>query len=238
MLIDLHSHTSGISRCCKVDAAGMLEAAKNVGLDGVALTNHYQKSYLKFIDGSDANSFAQKYIDEFYRTKEIGEAVGMRVLFGIEVTSEPNDQKHILVYGVEPEFVLNHPCIFDYTLPELRNAVKTVGGIVVQAHPYRNGGTLLDVKYLDGVEVNCHPLYGKSDAEEMISIATENGIALTCGGDYHNDTYRCKCGMYLPDNIADGVALGKYIVSADDVKLCIHEPYGDIYDFEFKRTRK
>ena len=235
MLIDLHAHTSGISRCCKMDAAGMLEAAKNIGLDGVALTNHYQKSNLK--DG-DANAFAKKYIDEFYRTKELGEAVGMRVLFGIEVTSEPNAQKHILIYGVEPEFALRHPCLFDYTLEELYLAVKNEGGVVVQPHPYRNEGTLLDVKYLDGVEVNCHPLYGKSDAEDMIAIATENGLALTCGGDYHNDTYRCKCGMYLPDDICDGVALGKYIAMAEEVKLCIHEPYGDIYDFEFKRTRK
>lgn len=238
MLIDLHAHTSGISRCCKIDASGMLEAAKNVGLDGVALTNHYQKSYLKHIEGGNPKTFAQKYIDEFYRTNELGESVGMRVLFGIEVTSEPNEQKHILVYGVEPEFVLDHPCIFDYSLKELYETVKSVGGIIVQAHPYRKGGTLLDVKYLDGVEVNCHPLYGKSDAEAMIAIATENHLVLTCGGDYHNDTYRCKCGMYLPDNVTDGIALGKYIASANEVKLCIHEPYGDIYDFEFKRIRK
>lgn len=238
MLIDLHAHTSGISRCCQIDATGMLEAAKKVGLDGVALTNHYQKSYLKYIEDGDVRVFAQKYVDEFYLTKALGEAVGMRVFFGIEVTSEPNDQKHILVYGVDPEFVLNHPNLFDYTLEELRDTVKSAGGIVVQAHPYRKGGTLLDLKYLDGVEVNCHPLYGKSDSEAMITIATENHLALTCGGDYHNDTYRCKCGMYLPDDICDGVELGKYIASADDIKLCIHEPYGDIYDFEFKRTRK
>lgn len=237
MLIDLHAHTSGISRCCQIDAAGMLEAAKNIGLDGVVLTNHYQKSYLKYGENGAANDFAHKYIEEFYRTKELGEAIGMRVLFGIEVTSEPNNQKHILVYGVEPEFVLNHPRVFDYTLPELRDAVKSVDGVVIQAHPYRRGGTLLDVKYLDGVEVNCHPLYGKSDAESMIKIASENRLALTCGGDYHNDTYRCKCGMYLPDDICDGVALGKYIAGADDLKLCIHEPYGDIYDFVFKRTK-
>ena len=30
MLIDLHAHTSGISRCCQIDAIGMLEAAKKV----------------------------------------------------------------------------------------------------------------------------------------------------------------------------------------------------------------
>lgn len=234
MLIDLHAHTSGISRCCQIDAVGMLETAKSVGLDGVVLTNHYQKSYL---DGGTADAFAHKYTDEFYYTRECGERLGMRVLFGIEVTSEPNNKQHILIYGVEPEFVFDNPCIFDYTLKELYEAVRSAGGIIVQAHPYRNGGKLLDVKYLDGVEVNCHPLYGKSDAEAMIKIASENRLALTCGGDYHNDTYRCKCGMYMPDDICDGVALGKYIAAADELKLCIHEPYGDIYDFEFVREK-
>ena len=234
MLIDLHAHTSNISRCCQIDAVGMLDTAKKIGLDGVALTNHYQKSYL---DGGTAEDFAKKYVDEFYYTRECGEKIGMRVFFGIEVTSVPNNKTHILIYGVEPEFVLDHPKIFDYTLKELYEAVKSVGGIIVQPHPYRNGGKLLDVQYLDGVEINCHPLYKKSDSEAMINIAAENRLALTCGGDYHNDTYRCKCGMYLPYDICDGVALGKYIAEADKIKLCIHEPYGDMYDFEFSRTK-
>ena len=198
------------------------------------LTNHYQKSYLK---NGDADEFAKRYVDEFNYTLECGKKINMRVFFGIEITSEPNDKKHILVYGVDPEFVLSHPAIFDYSLKELYSTVKSAGGIIVQAHPYRNGGTLLDMKYFDGVEVNCHPLYGKSDAEDMIKIATENHLSLTCGGDYHNDTYRCKCGVYLPDDICDGVAVGKYISSSNTIKLCIHEPYGDIYDFEFNCTR-
>ena len=46
MLIDLHAHTSGISRCCRIPAPEVLRRAKEVGLCGIVLTNHYTKSYL------------------------------------------------------------------------------------------------------------------------------------------------------------------------------------------------
>ena len=43
MLIDLHAHTGGISKCCRIPADKVVQAAKDVGLDGIVLTNHYQK---------------------------------------------------------------------------------------------------------------------------------------------------------------------------------------------------
>jgi len=157
------------------------------------------------------------------------------VLFGIEISAEMHERRHILVYGVAPEFVLEHPCVFDLTQKELYSLVKSVNGVVIQAHPYRKGGKLLDPAYLDGVEINCHPLYGTSDSERVIETANTYGLTLTCGGDYHTDTYRCTCGMYLPDSITDGVALGRYIADAKQVKLRVHEPYGSIYDMEYTR---
>ena len=41
MLIDMHSHSSGISKCCQMDAKGVVKEALNAGLDGIVLTNHY-----------------------------------------------------------------------------------------------------------------------------------------------------------------------------------------------------
>jgi len=77
MLIDLHGHTSGISTCCKAASREILEAAKRAGIDGIALTNHYHKPYIK--DG-DYAAFAKRYVDEFYKTREIGKELGVTVL--------------------------------------------------------------------------------------------------------------------------------------------------------------
>ena len=56
MLIDMHAHTSGISTCCRIPAPDVIKAALDAGLDGIVLTNHYQRSYVK--DG-DAAAFAK-----------------------------------------------------------------------------------------------------------------------------------------------------------------------------------
>ena len=221
MLIDLHAHTSGISKCCRYTASKVLESAYEAGIDGIVLTNHYQKSY---IDDDKINSFIDKYIEEFYFTQALGEQSGVKVFGGIEVTMELYPNVHMLIYGVNTDFLKSHPLIFDYTQKDLYTAVKDNNGVLIQAHPFRNGTTVLDTDFLDGIEINCHPLYNNSYSQEILNIADENRLVVTCGGDFHADTYRPKCGMYLPDSIVNSCEVGKYIENAKKVSLCIHEP--------------
>lgn len=221
MLIDLHAHSSGISRCCQIPAEEVLKTAKEYGIDGIVLTNHYQKSYLQ---NDDADAFAKAYVEEFHYTEKIAEELGMKVFFGVEVTTELYKNVHMLVYGVSEKFVLENPRVFELNQEELYKLVKVYGGVLVQAHPFRNGCTVLDTAYLDGVEINCHPLYGNSYQKDLMEIAAENKLLLTCGGDYHADTYRPHCGMYLPDDIGNNNELRDYLLDTKEVKLCIHEP--------------
>ena len=221
MLIDLHAHSSGISRCCQIPAEEVLKTAKEYGIDGIVLTNHYQKSYLQ---NDDADAFAKAYVEEFHYTEKIAEELGMKVFFGVEVTTELYKNVHMLVYGVSEKFVLENPRVFELNQEELYKLVKAYCGVLAQAHPFRNGCTVLDTAYLDGVEINCHPLYGNSYQKDLMEIAAENKLLLTCGGDYHADTYRAHCGMYLPDDIGNNNELRDYLLDTKEVKLCIHEP--------------
>ena len=82
MLIDLHAHTSGISKCCKIDAPGMVRVAKDAGLDGVVLCNHYDAGYVK---NGDTVAFARRYVEEYEYARACGEEIGCSVLFGIEL---------------------------------------------------------------------------------------------------------------------------------------------------------
>lgn len=233
LLVDMHAHSSGISHCCRISYKDVIHSALNTQIDGIILTNHYQKSYVT--DG-DYYAFAVKYVEEFHLAKQYGDSVGCKVFFGIEVTMDKHDNAHLLIYGVDESFILNNPTVFDLTQKELYTLVKSVGGVLIQAHPYRTTKNLLDVKFLDGVEVNCHPLYKKSDFLDMNEIAKNNGILLTCGGDFHADTYRPKCGAYLPNTITSGVDVGKYLATINSIKLCIQEPYqNDWFDFLYKK---
>lgn len=234
MLIDLHAHTRGISRCCKIFAPEVLTAAKEVGLDGICLCNHYQ---IRYVEDGNALAFARRYNDEFRATRALGEEMGLRVFYGIEVTMNRYRGEHMLVYGVDEEFPLQHPTLYDMTQQELYELVHAASGVLVQAHPMRMGDSvMMDPAYLDGVEVNCHPKYDRSYAKEMAELAKSNNWILTCGGDYHADTHRVQCGMYLPDSITDGVQLGQYLKRADVVRLRIQE-VGEMtaFDMEYRK---
>ena len=107
---------------------------------------------------------------------------------------------------------------------------------MIQPNPFRNGCRVLDTRYLDGLEINSHPLYGNSFKEELVRAADSSGLILTSGGDYHADTYRPHCGVYLPDFIKDETDLARYLRETDTIKLCIHEPGTPAsYDFTYKR---
>lgn len=221
MLIDLHAHSSKISKCCQTDAEGAIKIAREVGLDGIVLTNHYQKSY---ISNGDVASFADRYVREYYDAKEIGDRLNMKVFFGIEVTAELYPGVHILIYGVGEEFIRQNLEMYDYTQKLLYERVKEFGGAMIQAHPFRNGTSIIDTEYLDGIEINCHPLYKKSFSEEIQENAGKYNLTVTCGGDFHADTYRPKCGVYLPDTVGNSCELSEYILNAENVRMCVHEP--------------
>lgn len=234
MLIDLHSHSAGISLCCLIPYNEVIDTAIANGIDGLVLTNHYTPGFIK--DGDPA-AFSKRYVEEYRMAKEYADSIGFCLFFGVEVTLKKHNDAHVLLIGIDEDFVLAHPCMYDYTLEELYKLVKQEDGVLIQAHPFRRGGTLLDTAFLDGIELSCHPLYEGTRIDVIPDIARKEGITVTCGGDYHADTpYRPRCGAYLDEGITDGKALARYLCSAKEIPLCVHEVRTDApYDYTFKR---
>lgn len=220
MLIDMHAHSSGISRCCRADARTVLDIARRVGIDGLILTNHYHPGY---VDEKGSAAFAEKYVKEYESAKEAADEIGVRLFFGLEVTARKYNNAHILLYGIPTEAVIDCPDMYDLTLQEMQALVKPYDGIVVQAHPFRSGGSLLDISYLDGVEVNCHPFYDATHADRLLKIAGEEKLLVTCGGDFHDDTPRPVCGVHFPDTVSDIHDIIRHVRSASEVRLHVQE---------------
>lgn len=220
MLIDMHAHTAGISWCCRAEAAEVLATARKAGIDGLVLTNHYQEIYIKE-DGPAA--FAEAYIAEYERTKKLADEMGIPLFFGVEVTAKLHGNSHILLYGIPPEFVREYPDIYAYPLEKMARLVWERGGVVVQAHPFRSGGQILDTAWLDGLEVNCHPLYDATHCSRLMGIAAGKGMFLTCGGDYHADAYRAVCGVHFPAEVRTYEELLQYLKTSPKIRLHVHE---------------
>ena len=220
MLIDLHAHSSGISKCCRIDGKNMLIVAKEKGIDGVILTNHYDKSYITV----DSKELAERYVNEYIYVKKCADELGMKAFFGIEVTMAKHNNVHMLIYGVDCDFLLKYHDVFDYEQEYLYKLVKEHDGILIQAHPLRRGiNVLLDLKYLVGVEINCHPLYDATHLDFLNDLAKNNNFILTCGGDFHNDTYRVKCGVYFENHISKIEELVGFLKTTNEIKMCVQE---------------
>ena len=221
-LFDMHAHTSGISECCLGNAETIIKVAKENGIDGIVLTNHYQKSYLR---NGDATELAKRYTEEYRMTKRFGEKYGVTVIYGMEVTMHRHDNSHLLVYGLPESFTEEFPEVYDMTQEELYMLVKSRGGLLIQAHPFRVCYYPLDPRYLDGYELSSHPQYGTSAYDDVTALAVKHGKLLTTGADYHHDVpYRPYCGALLPDTVKDPKSLVEALVSADPITLFLHEP--------------
>ena len=220
MLIDLHAHSSGISKCCRIPIEQVIEEARAVGIDGLVLTNHYQKNYVS--DG-DYAAFAARYIAEYEYAAELVAGTDFRLFFGIEVTMERHPGVHMLIYGVEPDFLTANPTLFECTQKELYHLVHEAGGILVQAHPMRRVNRLLEPAYLDGIEISCHPLYEGTHIAELMPLAASKGLILTAGGDFHADTHRARCGVYLDDGITTAKQIADHLTTAQEITLCVQE---------------
>lgn len=109
MKIDLHSHTSHGSSCAYMDPAQLVERAKQVGLDGVCITDHDQ------IWARDA-------------IQRIRDRHDFLVIGGAEVSTDCGE---ILVFGLH-ESVLKVG-----SASELRAMVDDAGGVMILAHPFR-----------------------------------------------------------------------------------------------------
>ena len=222
LLIDMHVHTKDISKCCQLDAEAIVKIAQEKGIQGIVLTNHYQKDYYL---QEDSYSFAKKYIESYKKFELIGKKYNILTYFGLEVTADKYNNAHLLIYGIDENFVLSNSNICDYTLEEMYKKVHEANGIIIQAHPYRNNIDLLCLDYLDGIEINCHPKYDSMHFEELSLLSKEKKLILTCGADYHGDTlYRPYCGVYFPTKINDIV---KYLKTSRKTKLLINELRSD-----------
>lgn len=220
-LFDLHCHSSGISLCSRIPYNDVVDSAKNAGFTGIVLTNHYCEDYLKNISFED---WIEKYIREFELARDYGKSVGIKVLFAVEVTMNFDKRVHMLIYGITPYLLRKYKNLYEKSLEELYAFCEEHDLTLIQAHPYRFGSTVLNTRFLHGIEINCHPKYGNTYSKEIIEIATKNKLSLSCGCDFHGDVdCRPRGGMFIPDDIDDSVTLGKYLRESKEFTLQIHE---------------
>jgi predicted metal-dependent phosphoesterase TrpH len=109
MKIDLHCHTFPASSCSNMSIEDLAARAREIGLDGICLTEHNKPWQLEDVE-------------------KLREETGFLILRAMEVTTKDGD---ILVFGFHEgmDSVI--------TALELRSMIDDVGGYMIAAHPFR-----------------------------------------------------------------------------------------------------
>jgi len=172
MIIDLHVHTRRHSGCSSIEPLDLIGRAVEMGLEGVALTEHG-------ILWKEENLFP---------LQEEADKRGLTILAGEEVTCFSNSRKQdFLIFGLKRS-------LGSHSSPsELIRRVHDEGGIVIAAHPFkpsRHGigyhGTGEDLYGLDVDAIELyHPDHTETGRKNAREAAKAMGIPMTGGSDAH-----------------------------------------------------
>ena len=224
IMIDAHTHSSGVSRCGRVTPKELIDQKMEQGYDGMVLTNHCQPWYYP---SKEHAQYVENLIEEYRIAKAYGDQVGFRVLLGIEVTVLDPGHYDMLIYGATEEMLRASPCLYEMTQKQLFDFCNRYGALLVHAHPLRlsfDGKEfgLADPKYIHGAEINCTPkdLVLK---DELLRVAKENELLVTCGTDYHAPDRTFRGGMYVPDAVHTATDFAAYLKSASKTELFLED---------------
>ena len=216
ILIDAHIHTSGISKCSRVPAEELVKICSEQGLGGIVLTNHYKRISVD----CDFNLWSEKYIEEYRHTKQLGEEIGLKVFFGVEFTLDCMPKNDFAVYGLSEDFIISSNPLYELQFDEFVNVMHQENALVFHAHPYRNT-TPVDGTLIDGVEINCHPLYRTNERQRVTEFADKYDLRISCGSDSHGDTYKSLCGVLVDKSISSTEEYVRYLRETKRPELVI-----------------
>ncbi|MBQ7120968.1 MAG: PHP domain-containing protein [Clostridia bacterium] len=212
-LFDTHIHTKEASSCSRVWAADIVNRYKELGYDGLIITDHFSASQFKR-HGETYAEQVQKYLSGYRAAKEF-ETEDFHIILGMELRFLENDNDY-LVYGFDEDFVINNDLTRYNDPEEFRPVIEANNLIMFQAHPFRIGMTVVDPELLDGVEVyNGH---GDHDSRNDIALkwAEKHGLRKLSGSDFHGNLSLEPGGIYFEEyltdskQVAEALRSGKY----------------------------
>lgn len=154
---ETHLHTSPVSRCARASVRENLEFYKNMGYDGVFITNHFLDGNINIDKATPYDEKIEFYFSDYENGLAIGEELGLKVFCGVELSYHGAD---FLVYGLDKVWFLAHPEIMDMDQSAKLRFLMDSGALVIQAHPFREASYIdhfqLFPRCVHGVEVfNC-----------------------------------------------------------------------------------
>lgn len=196
---ELHCHSSDVSECARVDAQTIVDKYTNGGYTTLVLTNHFNEGTYNFKKSISWQDWIDKYVDGYKTLKKCAEGK-LEILLGMELrfTCALNDY---LVFGVTEEFLRSHEDLYKMEPHTFHELAKENGLLFIQAHPFRDGMTIIPHWDLDGVEAyNGHK--GHDSRNEIADLwADKYNLIKTSGTDFHYGHVPTNAGILTEEKI-------------------------------------
>lgn len=157
---ETHMHTAEVSACASAKAVDYIRFYQERGYSGIIITDHFFRGNC----GIDRSLPWKEWVAAFCRGYELaweaGDKAGLSVFFAWEDNFSGDEY---LVYGLDKQWLLDNEGMRKDTREQYYRRIHEAGGIVVQAHPFRERG------YLDAVRLNPHFV----DGVEQLNLGNE-----------------------------------------------------------------
>ncbi len=203
-IYETHAHSSACSKCSVSSAEEFVIAAKEKGYAGIIFTNHFYHGNTAVDRNLPWKDFVKAYRNDYIAAKKKGAELDIDVLFGFEEAYAP--MKEALIYGISPEILSMTPKFRDMSLKEMSDFVRSNGGLIIAAHPFRDFDTLEHPEYFDGIEVY-NSRNTQADNLKAVEFAKQHKLIGISGGDIHDFNLLGTHGIALPHRIRTNQAL-------------------------------
>ena len=155
---ELHLHSSACSRCGRQTMEEIVCALREKNLTGAVITNHFYYGNTAVDKTLPWRDFVMAYQEDYLYGARLAQEAGVKLLFGIEEGVSEDRGKEVLIYGVPAAEIAARDVLRESNLPMLSEFVRSQGGVIIQAHPFRdrfyieNPNTQPRAELIDGIE--------------------------------------------------------------------------------------
>ena len=194
---ELHVHSNEVSPCCDMPTPDIAERYVAAGYTTITVTDHFTPAFCR------EDGLWQDRVEHFlsgYRRFREASAGRLFVLLGFELRFEGYANDY-LVYGLGADFLRGARELPFVSRREACERIHEAGGMIFQAHPFRNGMTILPPEGLDGIEIlNAHNGHDSRNALAY-AFAKHHGLRGIAGSDFHHTYNANSAGIMTEDPI-------------------------------------
>lgn len=213
---ETHLHTYPVSKCATATVRESLEFYKNLGYDGVFITNHFLDGNINSDRALPYDELIEFYFSDYEEAKCLESEIGINVFLGVESSYKGTD---FLIYGLTKEWFLAHPEIQDMKKSDQLSFFIENDALVIQAHPFREASYIDHIRLfprnVHGVEI-VNASRGEFENAMARSYAEAYGLVEFAGSDNHAaQKQRLLAGVSFESAIKDERDFAKRVKNSE-----------------------